>query len=113
MLGNTVNSCHFIAAGLAVNKSLKVLNQGCCKLTDRSVEELSTGLINNIEHLDVHGNDSITENGMKTLARHLTTYCPRLSTLYIPEHLECCIWTVFKESNKRRRRNRLHEIAFL
>ena len=108
--GNTVTSCRHIAAGLAVNKTLRTLNMNFCKLTDQSIEELSTGLINKIETLNIYGNASITEDGMKTLARHLTTHCSELTWLYIPRHLESCIKTVFRDTHKERKRNGLPEI---
>ncbi len=53
--GNTVTSCRHIAAGLAVNKTLRTLGLGYCELTDQSIEELSTGLINKIETLYIMG----------------------------------------------------------
>ncbi|XP_064391365.1 NACHT, LRR and PYD domains-containing protein 12-like [Halichondria panicea] len=108
--GNTVTSCRHIAAGLAVNKTLRILGLYNCELTDQSIEELSTGLINKIERLDISGNASITEDGMKTLARHLTTHCSELTRLYIPDHLTSCIKTVFRDANKERKRNGLPEI---
>ena len=110
---NTVTSCRHIAAGLAVNKTLRTLRLSYCKLTNQSIEELSTGLINKIETLYIDGNDSITEDGMKTLARHLTTHCSELTLLYIPRHprhLRSCIETVFRDTNKERKRNGLPEI---
>ncbi len=61
---NTVTSCRHIAAGLAVNKTLRTLDLGNCELTDQSIEELSTGLINKIETLYIWGNASITEVGL-------------------------------------------------
>ncbi|XP_064391362.1 NACHT, LRR and PYD domains-containing protein 5-like [Halichondria panicea] len=108
---NTVTSCHHIAAGLAVNKTLRTLNLISCELTDQSIEELSTGLINKIEALNIYGNASITEDGMKTLARHLTTHCSELTVLWIPDHLRSCIETVFRDTNKERKRNGLPEIV--
>ncbi|XP_064390931.1 NACHT, LRR and PYD domains-containing protein 3-like [Halichondria panicea] len=107
---NTVTSCRHIAAGLAVNKTLRTLNLSRCNLTDQSIEELSTGLINKITTLYIEGNDSITEDGMKTLARHLTTHCPELTRLWIPYHLRSCIEIVFRDANKERKRNGLPEI---
>ncbi len=109
---NTVTSCHHIAAGLAVNKTLRALNLADCKLTDRSIEELSTGLINNIErlHISDSGDYSITEDGMKMLARHLTIHCPKMNTLLIPDHLLSCTRKMFRKMNKKRRRNRLTNI---
>ncbi len=108
--GNTVTSCRHIAAGLAVYKTL---NLDDCKLTDQSNEELSTGLINNITILYIDGNHSITEDGMKTLARHLTTHCSELTLLYIPDHLRSCIETVIRDAKKDRKRSRLPEIVVL
>ncbi|XP_064391344.1 NACHT, LRR and PYD domains-containing protein 5-like isoform X2 [Halichondria panicea] len=107
---NTVTSCRHIAAGLAVNKTLRTLNLGNCELTDQSIEELSTGLINKIKELFIWDNDSITEDGMKTLARHLTTHCSELTRLWIPSRLRSCIKTVFMDANKERKRNGLPEI---
>ena len=111
--GNTVTSCRHIAAGLAVNKTLRTLYLFICELTDQCIEELSTGLINKIETLQIWGNASITEDGMKTLARHLTTHCSELTLLYIPDHLTSCIETVFRDTNKERKRNGLPEINVL
>ena len=111
--GNTVTSCRHIAAGLAVNKTLRILGLGFCELTDQSIEELSTGLINKIETLYIRGIASITEDGLKTLARHLTTHCSELTLLYIPSHLRSCIKTVFRDANKERKRNGLPEINVL
>ena len=108
---NTVTSCHHIAAGLAVNKTLIILNLAHCKLTDHSIEELSTGLIDNIKALSMYGNDSITEEGMKTLARHLTTHYPKLRYLSIGSHLKVSMKTVFREANKERKRKKLTEIG--
>ena len=107
--GNTVTNCRHIAAGLAVNKTLRTLNLTNCQLTDQSIEELSTGLVNKFEKLNIWGNDSITEDGMKTLARHLTTHS-ELTCLGLPSQLESCIETVFRDANKKRKRNRLPEI---
>ncbi len=107
---NTVTNCCHIAAGLAVNKTLRTLSLDFCKLTDQSIEELSTGLINKIERLDIDGNDSITKDGMKTLARPLTSHCSELTLLWIPSHLRSCIETVFRDANKERKRNGLPEI---
>ena len=107
---NTVTSCRHIAAEIAVNKTLRRLDLSNCELTDQSIEELSTGLINKIEILHIWGNYSITEDGMKTLARHLTTHCSELTILVIPSRLRSCIKTVFMDANKERKRNGLPEI---
>ncbi|XP_064391065.1 NACHT, LRR and PYD domains-containing protein 12-like [Halichondria panicea] len=106
---NTVTSCHHIAAALAVNKTLRTLDLSSCELTDQSIEEISTGLIKKIETLYIW-DDSITEDGMKTLARHLPTHYSELTQLYIPGHLGFCIKTVFRDTNKERKRNGLPEI---
>ena len=79
-----MTNCHHIAAELAVNKTLRRLDLSKCKLTDQSIEELSTELINKIETLHIYDG---TEDGMKTLARHLTTHCFELTLLVIPDHL--------------------------
>ena len=111
---NTVTSCRHIAAGLAVNKTLRRLELYTCNLTDQSIEELSTGLINKIETLNIWSyGSSITEDGIKTLARHLTTHCSELTELEIPAHLRSCIKTVFRDANKERKRNGLLEISVL
>ena len=110
LYGNTVTSCRHIAAGLAVNKTLRTLHLGYCKLTDQSIEELSTGLISNTETLNIMGNDSITEDGMKILARHLTTHSSELTRLYIPGSLRFCTKTIFRDANNKRKRNGLPEI---
>ncbi len=107
--GNKVTSCHHIAAGLAVNKTLRRLELTFCHLTNRSIEELSTGLINNIEELNIFGNESITMDGIKTLARHLTSNCPKLNTLYLPGDLSSIV-TVFKATNEERRKNSLTDV---
>ena len=108
--GNTVTSCCRIAAGLAVNNTLKILTLNNCNLTDQNMDELSIGLINMIEKLNIGHNNSITKDGMKTLARHLTTHCFELTQLWIPNHLRSCMKTVFKDANKERKKNRLPEI---
>ncbi len=109
---NTVVSCHHIAAGLAINKTLKMLYLDHCKLTDRSIKELSTGLINNIERLDIGHNDLLTENGLDTLARHLTKDCPKLKKLWIPERFCSSMKKILKETKEERKKNRLAEIDF-
>ncbi len=107
---NAVASCHPIAARLAVNKTLKRLDMYDCELTDHHVKELLIGLVNNIEILNINNNEEISEIRMKLLARHLTTHCPKLNTLYIPHNLLDCTKTMFKETNEERKRNRLHQI---
>ncbi len=108
---NTVTSCPHIAAGLAVNTTLNSLDMHYCGLTDHHVEELLIGLVNNIEILNFAGNDALSVNGMKLLARHLTTHCPKLNRLHIPSHLPLCTKTMFNETNEERKKNGLHQIC--
>ena len=107
--GNTVTDCRHIAAGLSNNKTLRELKLSSCDVTDKSVEDLSAGLNNYIEHLDFSVNNSITENGLRILARRLTTLSG-MRLLVIPKHQKFSINTVFSEVNKERRRNGLPEI---
>ena len=106
---STITDCCHIAAGLSNNKTLQTLNLYHCDLTDKSVNDLSSGLNNYIKELRIHGNDSITESGLRTFARHLTTPSG-LRRLWIPRHLKSTINTVFSEVNKERRRNGLPKI---
>ncbi len=110
---NTITSCRKIAAGLAVNKTLKTLLLVSCKLTDRNIEELLMGLINNIEELNIYDNDSITENVTEMLIRHLATHCPKLNKLVTPIHLFSYIRSVFLygDINEERKRNGLTYIS--
>ena len=110
LYSNSVTNCRHIATGLAVNKTLKSLDLSNCKLTDQSIKELCTGLINKIEELWIHRNNSITVNGMKMLAIHLTTHCSELTRVQIPDQLKSCIKTVFMATNKERKLNKLPEI---
>ena len=107
--GNEITDCGHIAVGLSNNNSLRRLDLHKCSLTDRCVEDLSAGLNNYIEEMDISGNYSITENGLRTLTRHLSDLS-RLSYLNIPYHLGSCIDTVFSEVNEERRRNGLPTI---
>ena len=107
--GNQLFDCHHIAAGLSNNKTLRVLWLICCGLTDSSIETLSLGLNNYIEEVHIGSNDSITENGLRILAKHLFTLSG-LRCLRIPCHLESSITTVFSDSNAERRKNGLLEI---
>ena len=107
--GNTITDCCHIAAGLSNNKTLQILVLHCCGLTDKSVNDLSSGLNNYIRELYIGGNGLITESGLRTFARHLTTLSG-LRRLWIPNHLKSTINTVFSEVNEERRRNGLPEI---
>ena len=86
--GNTINDCCHIAAGLSNSKTLQTLVLYNSDLTDKSVNDLSSGLNNYIKELDICGYNSITENGLRTLAGHvhLTTLFG-LRLLRIPHHL--------------------------
>ena len=106
---NTITDCRHIAAGLSNNKTLRKLSLYGCGLTDKSVNDLSSGLNNYIRELNIDGNDSITESGLRTFARHLATPSG-LRRLLIPHHLMFTINTVFSEVNEERRRNGLHKI---
>ena len=76
------------------------------------MQELSTGLNNYIEELNIGSNKPITENGLGILVRHLTTLSG-MRGLIIPYHLESSINTVFSEVNEERRRNGLPEIKVI
>ena len=108
---NKVTDCCHIAAGLSNNKALRKLFLRRCGLTDKCLEDLFTGLNNSIEYLNIRGNESVTEKGLKVFARHLTTLSG-LRNLKIPAHLqlEPSINTVFSEVNEERRRIGLPEI---
>ena len=106
---NTITDCRHIAAGLSNNKTLQKLDLSCCGLTDKSVNDLSSGLNNYIRELNIGGNASITESGLRTFARHLTTLSG-LRRLWIPYNLRSTINTVFSEVNEEKRRNGLPKI---
>ena len=109
---NTITDCRHIAAGLSNNKTLQTLDLSYCSLTDKSVNDLSSGLNNYIRELNIDGNDSITESGLRTFARHLTTLSG-LRRLLVPSHLESIINTLFSEVNEERRRNGLPKIEVI
>ena len=106
---NTITDCRHIAVGLSSNKSLQTLDLHNCGLTDKSVNDLSSGLNNYIRGLHIYGVGSITESGLRTFARHLT-HLFGLSCLSIPYPLRSAINTVFSEVNEERRRNGLPKI---
>ena len=106
---NTITDCRHIAAGLSKNKTLQTLNLFGCSLTDKSLNDLCSGLNNYIKELKFSGNDSITESGLRTFARHLSTLSD-LRCLWIPYDLRSTINTVFSEVNEERRRNGLPKI---
>ena len=107
--GNKITDCRSIAAGLSKNRTLRVLWMCNCGLTDKCVEDLSTGLNNYIQHLNIGRNYSITENGLNVLVRRLTTLSG-IRQLYISSHLVSPITPVLNEVNEERRKNGLPEI---
>ena len=80
-----------------------------CGLTDKCVEDLSTGLNNHFQHLNINDNNSITESGLNVLVRRLTTLSG-MRKLTIPFRLVSPITPVMKKVNKDRRRTGLPEI---
>ena len=107
--GNKITNYRSIAAGLSKNSTLRELLLCCCGLTDKCVRDLSTGLNNYIQVLNIAYNDSITENGLNILVRRLTTLSG-MRQLTISSHLVSSITPVLNEINEERRRNGLPEI---
>ena len=83
-----------------------------CGLTDKCVEDLSTGLNNYIQRLNIAYNDSITEDGLNVLVRRLITLSG-MRQLTIPSHLVSSITPVLNDVNEERRRNGLPEIKLI
>ena len=46
----------------------------------------------------------VTENGLDTLARHLTKDCPKLKKLWIPEHFCSSMKKILKETKEKRKK---------
>ena len=67
--GNKITDWRSIAAGLSKNNTLTELRMRDCGLTDKCVEDLSTGLNNYIQYLNIVSNNSITEDGLNVLVR--------------------------------------------
>ena len=109
LAGNKITDWQSIAAGLSKNRTLRELVLHDCGLTDKCVEDLSTGLNNYIQDLNVAWNDSITEDGLNVFVRLLTTLSG-MRQLIIPSHLVSSITPVLNEVNEERRRNGLPEI---
>ena len=108
--GNKIIDWQSIAAGLSKNRTLKELSLSICGPTDKCLEDLSTGLNNYIQVLNIAYNDLITEYyGLKVLVRRLTTLSG-MRQLTIPSHLVSSITPVLNEVNEERRRNGLPEI---
>ena len=80
-----------------------------CALTDKCLEDLSTGLNDYIQHLNIGGNYSITVSGLNILVRCLTTLLG-MRQLKIPPRLVSSITQVLNEVNEERRKNGLPEI---
>ena len=110
--GNDITDWQSIAAGLSKNRTLRELWMCNCGLTDKCVEDLSTGLNNYIQDLNIAWNDSITEDGLNVLVRRLTTLSG-MRQLTIPSHLVSSITPVLNEVNEKRRRNGLPEIKLI
>ena len=107
--GNKITDCRSIAAGLSKNRTLRELWMCHCVLTDKCVEDLSTGLNNYIQDLDIAWNDLITEDGLNILVKRLTTLSG-MRQLTISSRLVSSITPVLNEVNEERRRNGLLEI---
>ena len=108
---NKITDWRSIAAGLSKNRNLRELRKCLCGLTDKCVEDLSTGLNNYIQDLNIAFNDSITEDGLNVLVRRLTTLSG-MRQLTISSHLVSSITPVLNEVNEERSRNGLPEIEF-
>ena len=109
--GNEITDWRSIAAGLSKNRTLRELLLCVCGLTDECLEDLSTGLNNYIQVLNIAINDSITEDGLNVLVRRLSTLSG-MRQLTIPSHLMSSITPVLNEVNEERRRNGLPEIKW-
>ena len=107
--GNKITDCRSIADGLSKNRTLRKLWMCNCGLSDKYVEDLSTGLCNYIQVLNIGENDSITEDGLNVIMRRLTTLSG-MRQLTIPSHLVSSITPVLNEVNEERRRNGLQKI---
>ena len=110
--GNKITDWRSIAAGLLKNRTLRELQMWDCGLTDKCVEDLSTGLNDYIQYLNIACNDSITENGLNVLVRCLTTLSG-MRQLSISSRLVSSITPVLNEVNEERRRNGLPKIELI
>ena len=106
---NKITDCRSIAAGLSKNKTLRELKMCDCGLTYECVEDLSTGLSNYIQDLNIGVNDSITTSGLYGFVGHLTTLS-EMRQLTISSRLVSSITPVLNDVNEKRRRNGLPEI---
>ena len=108
---NIVTDCNHIAAGLSNNQTLRALWLNHCRLSDQTIQELSTGLTDHIEELHIRGNDLETVNKPKRWAlrcRLTTIFGTRRWILF--RCLKPSIRRVFNEVNKERRRNGIPKI---
>ena len=110
--GNKITDYRSIAAGLSKSRTLRELRMCRCDLSDKCLEDLSTGLNNYIQHLNIAWNNSITEDGLNVLVRRLTTLSG-MRQLTISSHLVSSITPVLNEVNEKRRRNGLPEIELI
>ena len=110
--GNKITDWRSIAAGLLKNRTLRVLWMWDCGLTDECLVDLSTGLNNYIQVLNIVRNYSITEGGLNVLVRRLTTLSG-MRQLTIPSRLVSSITPVLNEVNEERRRNGLPKIELI
>ena len=109
---NKLGNFGFIAAGLSKNKALKTLLLFSSRLTNTDVEDLSRGLNNYVEELDISENYLVTIKGLTVLAARLNTLCG-LKSLKIPIHLRSSIKTVFSIVNEERMKNGLPRIEVI
>ena len=107
--GNKVTNCYQLASGLINNKTLKTLDLSNCGLTDRCIIDLSDGLNNYIEVLNISKNSLITTDGLNALTKRLTTVS-ELKCLKIPKNLKSTQSTELNEINEERRRKGLRAI---
>ena len=108
---NIVTDCNHIAAGLSNNQTLRALGLNHCRLSDQTIQELSTELTDRIEELHIRGNDLETVNKPKRFAlrcRLTTIFGTRRWILF--RCLKPSIRRVFNEANKERRRNGIPKI---
>ena len=106
---NKITDCRSIAAGLSKNKTLRELKMCDCGLTGKCVKDLSTGLSNYIQYLNIGVNDSITTSGLYGFVGHLTTLSG-MRQLTISSRLVSSITLVLNEVNEERKRNGLPKI---
>ena len=97
--------CHYISSVLEENTSLRELNLCSCKLTDRGVLSLFTGLNDHLEELHLGSNQGLTISGLGAHASHLITPA-QLRVIGISHHLIHVIFPV----NQVRIRNGLPKI---